>query len=406
MAVERDELQLVWPPALFASEAGALLESGADDDALGGLLAEAFHGDRGEQLLQHIARAHPYHPADDDPWALPSGFRAPDPGPFTQRATAVLVAELRRDAGELLRYVPRLLFRQRQQLLRVAVLTVAETKDQFARLVVDLCALGYFEDAFGSECDDSRDDPAGQGQRLLAGRLEVDLPLWPLHEWSNGIAHLRRVQEQWPDEVLFDVVEALDELVARPHQRCWHGHHQGWDYSDFARQSGQAVYRWKVNDLFDRSVVPLRLAESGTDAGQLVHAAGDPRDELVERALVTPEDHDRVEVRHAVELFRGRTASREDKRSAVSTLFRVLESRRGMLKQELLRADEGALFRIANEFDVRHRDGGRRPQHSDYDDAFMDWVFWWCLGTVELTNRLLDRPPLPAATAFAEPADR
>ena len=69
-------------------------------------------------------------------------------------------------------------------------------------------------------------------------------------------------------------------------------------------------------------------------------------------------------------------------------LARVLESRRPLLKRELLRKDEGALFNIANEFDVRHRTS---KQQGDYDEVFLDWVFWWYLATVELTDRLVAR---------------
>ncbi len=137
--------------------------------------------------------------------------------------------------------------------------------------------------------------------------------------------------------------------------------------------------------------MPLRLAETGSDAGLLVHAAGDPRDELTDRVLATPVPRDRAEVGHAVALFRGRSAGREDKRSAIFTLGRVLEDRRPLIDATLTRKDAGALFQIANEFDLRHR---RAPSHGkaqreDYDEAFLDWVFWWYLGTVELTDRLL-----------------
>jgi len=71
MVVERSELQLVWPPALFAAEARALLAAVADDDALGGLLAEAFHGGRGEQLLRQVADSQPPVPVPpvDSPWS-------------------------------------------------------------------------------------------------------------------------------------------------------------------------------------------------------------------------------------------------------------------------------------------------------------------------------------------------
>jgi hypothetical protein len=390
MAVERSELRLVWPPALFATEAKALLAAGADDDALGGLLAEAFHGDRGEQLLQQVARTHPHRTwaVEEDPWASANGYSYPTPEPFADRATAELLAALADDADRLPRYKPRLLYRQRQRVIEPGVLTVAECKDKFASLIVDLTVLGYFEDAFGSQCPDSREDPDGQGQRVLAERLEVDLPLWPLRVRSNVFAGPAGVHKDWPDEVFFEVVEALDEVVARPRQRGWHDYHDGWDYSDYSRPPGQTVYRWKVNELLNRSEVPLQLAVTGSDAGLLVHTAGDPRDELLDQVLDAPTCADLGDVAHAVQLFRGRVATREAKRSAVVTLAGVLERRRKLLKAELLSKDEGALFFIANEFDLRHRTA---RQQGDYDDAFLDWVFWWYLGTVELTNRLVAR---------------
>jgi hypothetical protein len=43
-----------------------------------------------------------------------------------------------------------------------------------------------------------------------------------------------------------------------------------------------------------------------------------------------------------------------DRRSAAITLAGVLEERRALLKAELLRDDEGALFQIANRFAIRH----------------------------------------------------
>ena len=69
-------------------------------------------------------------------------------------------------------------------------------------------------------------------------------------------------------------------------------------------------------------------------------------------------------------------------------LAHVLERRRSLLKDKLLRSDEGALFRIANEFAIRHEN---EKQRSDYDPVFLDWVFWWYLATIELTDRLLQQ---------------
>lgn len=396
MAVERSELQLVWPPALFAADARALLAAGADDDTLGGLLAEAFHDGRAERLLQQVAREHPPRPpeavVDIDARTVAEVY--PGGGSVGPRATAELVAELVREAEHLPRYAQRRLWRQRQRAAPAAALTVAETKSRFADVVHELTGLGYLEDAFGSQCDDSRADPAAEGQRRLAARLEVDLPLWPVRPWHEDNVAPFRIEERWPDEVFLDVVEALHELVARPRRRFWHRFHDGWDYADHTRSAGQAVYRWRVNELLDRSEIPLRLADAGPDVGLLVHAAGDPRDDLGQRVLSTPEGSDRDEVAHAVALFRGRAAGREDKRSAVVTLARVLEQRRALLKAELLSQDEATLFEVANRYDLRHRRADQRP---DYDDAYLDWVFWWYLATIELTDRLLTRQDQPGA---------
>lgn len=116
---------------------------------------------------------------------------------------------------------------------------------------------------------------------------------------------------------------------------------------------------------------------------------------MVHRVLATPDNHDRAATQHAIALFRGRAANREERRSAVLALARVLEDRRELIESQLGKKDEGALFfRIANEFDLRHRgvSGRGREQYADYDDAFLDWIFWWYLATVDLTDKLLARP--------------
>lgn len=53
-------------------------------------------------------------------------------------------------------------------------------------------------------------------------------------------------------------------------------------------------------------------------------------------------------------------ATEHDKRSAVATLAGVLEERRKLV-QSNLRKGENALFQIANEFALRHRNESHRP---------------------------------------------
>ena len=64
---------------------------------------------------------------------------------------------------------------------------------------------------------------------------------------------------------------------------------------------------------------------------------------------------------------------------------------------ELLSGDKKALFQIANQFSLPHKDSGQRD---DYDPEFLDWIFYWYLATINLTDRLLaKRSQLQPATA-------
>jgi hypothetical protein len=74
------------------------------------------------------------------------------------------------------------------------------------------------------------------------------------------------------------------------------------------------------------------------------------------------------------------------RRRSLTKKHTLLEERRALIKDDLGGKDEGALFQIANGFDLRHRRAGQR---GEYDEAFLDWIFWWYLATVELTNRLI-----------------
>ncbi len=257
---------------------------------------------------------------------------------------------------------------------------VAATAPQrFAELVGSLKANGYLDRGFDEGCAYGDPDYYSRGGEL-APALEQRLghpDLWPLRP------------ESWNKDTFYGLIEVFHDLVARPrsyfeHQDCGDGH-----FREFDMDAGRRVYRSKINRLLESTGIELRLAESGEDVGRLVHLADEGRAELVQRALASPEPVVASRVAHAIALFRRRDATEHHKRSAVFELTNVLNGRRPLLKESLFRKDEGALFEIANKFDLRH--GGEVNQQSDYDPVFLDWVFWWYLATVELTDRLLER---------------
>jgi len=222
-----------------------------------------------------------------------------------------------------------------------------------------------------------RKPPAPTPGDELEDRLGIP-GLWPLTD-----------SVPWDDDIWFGLIEVFHDLVARPRSRRWHNWNEcGWHWSEFAVEPGRQLYCWKVNELLERCGIRLRLAAEGEDVGRLVSVTNDSRDDLIETMIVSPEPDMRERLRHAVALFRGRNATPEEKRSAVVVLAGILEQRRSSLKSSLTRKDEGALFQIANEFSIRHKDAAQKV---DYDPQFLDWFFWWYLATIELTNRIIER---------------
>jgi hypothetical protein len=384
------DYQLVWPASLFRTEATALADradrfSTADAELL---LEEAFAGEaprselttatwpdmparpaspwggtgggdqRARQFLTHLAAVADVLPQ----WSAPRPYwnrRHAQPAPASAAPRPTTARTLFDD----------LMLEPENRAERVQA--------DWTRCVEDLMDRGYLDRVARRSCVD---DPAPSQYDVLdvetRDRLGVD-GLWPLRA---GI---------WDEDLFYSLVEVVHDLVARPRSRRLHDYGGcGYHYGDFALAPGRALYRWRIDQLLARHRIGLRLAADGEDTGRLVHITGDDRDELVQRGLTSPDPADRDAVRHAVVLFRDRAATRDTKRSAVAALARILEDRRALLKIELLGNDEGALFEIANRFDLRHRNADQRP---DYDDAYLDWIFWWYLATVELTDRIQTR---------------
>ncbi len=244
-------------------------------------------------------------------------------------------------------------------------------RDRLDELFRELDGAGYFDSALGEDCVDTDNDHGKRGRDRLSDLMGTD------EEWPPNLSTS-------DEDHTYTVVEALHVLVARPRTRNYHSYGREWHYSDFDRGAGQTVYRWRVNALLEQTDTLLRI----DPAGVLVETTGDPRDELLETLAADTSAPSRDALAHAIDTFRRRGATRADKRSAVVALAGILETNRALLKENLLRKDEGALFEIANTYALRHHRADQRP---DYDDAYLDWIFWWYLATVALVKELLTR---------------
>ena len=261
--------------------------------------------------------------------------------------------------------------------------TAAQGLDSFAgsfiRLIDELQERGWLEKELPAGCGTRFTDVDVDPAEVLDERLGRP-DLWPL----------RASRPTWDWDLVFGLVEVFHDLVALPRTRRFHQSEVcGWHWSEFVFEPARRIYRWRVNRLLERVGQEVRLADEGDDEGRIVAVTDEARANLLHRAVTRTDPGSGDQVREAIAMFRARSASREARRLAVVALAGVLEQRRRLLKDHLHGKDEGALFEIANRFGLRHQRDG---QLTGYDEAFLEWIFWWYLATIELTDRLLARP--------------
>lgn len=386
------DYELRWPREVLARELAALRRTRPttgrraepEDERIVFLLEDAFGEGPAEDYRQQAAtgRRVPGAPWDEDPWGVNSDHRiAASSAPGEDSYLDALVAALPelREHHEPAPYWPD---RQRVRRSATAPPDPASLRRRFARLVEEHRARGLFGRDLPPVCvDDS--EPVNEAD-VLESRLGIP-GLWPLQP------------ETWDSDTFYGLVEVFHDLAVRPRERSFHSWDGcGWHYSVFSADTGRALYRWSTNRLLERGGATLRLADSGEDVGRLIQVTDEARGDLVDRVLAAPDHQVTDQVQHAISLFRRRDATTHDKRSAVVALANVLEDRRALLKSSLFSDDETQLFHIANKFDLRHRND---KQHAKYDPAFRDWVFWWYLATIELTDQLIERQPTRDAAA-------
>lgn len=272
---------------------------------------------------------------------------------------------------------PRAYFSQRDSSVRATLETSLPAIARRVRsLVTELEREHYFSEVIGFDCVD------GNGDSDSSPEAELDQRIGKPHLWASE-------PELWTEADLCDFVEVFHDVAARPTRGWFHSFGGcGWHPTQYARKSGQSLYRWRVNQLLDTTGLDLRLADTGEDVGRMVRLGPAAIRQLVKEVLEAPSSS-ADDIAHAVALFRARGSSRQEQRSAIVALAAILEQRRDLLKTELLGKDEGSLFRIANEYDLRHR---RADQYADYGTEFLEWIFYWYLATVRLTEQLLARP--------------
>ena len=249
----------------------------------------------------------------------------------------------------------------------------------FGKLYGNLDEKGYFQEAFGLDCED-----AG----YLSGRAGSDVSayffrklrkhdLWPIEQ-----RHL-----QYDESDLFDVIELLYDHVSEPGRRECHG----WDnrchhYGSFDKGNGQALFRSEINELLSDYDEGYQLSQDG----EIVHTAIPGTETLLDSKSPTYDvrNVDSI-IAEAVECYKRSRSSQTDKRNAVKMLADALEFLRPKIKAVLSTSDENDLFIIANKFGIRHHN---KLQRTDYDqEIWLDWMFYYYLAAIHAVVRLITK---------------
>jgi hypothetical protein len=109
------------------------------------------------------------------------------------------------------------------------------------------------------------------------------------------------------NEDLWDFIEVLHDLAARPTRGWNHDHNDcGFHPASYSGSQGQVLYRWRINELLSAAACDLRLADSGEDIGRLIRLTTPDESGLLEATIDGTGSSDRETVEHAVSLCRNK----------------------------------------------------------------------------------------------------
>lgn len=359
---------LSWPRKLFVWEARRILQNASETELLPWtehLLREAFE-DEG------VADAFAAKMASQQATAM-WGVPAPTVDPVKPWLQSLLADEAR-----LAPYRPPVYFAERHSgghsdLEPDDRYTFAE---DFIELVNSMSSNGYFPKILPKICeDDNWTEPIDAAKEISrATKQVVDWPLSPM-----DAKHLSEV-------TVYSLVEYFNDQAQRPRKAEWHNWNNcGYDYSAFNRESGGAVYRWRVNNLLSQHKAPLRLGSVGDERGRLVHAFSREQDALLTNEVENRAENPGDEVAHAIRMFRARNANNIDKRAALALLYKRLEPKRKYLEGKTTKGDVDDIFNIANRYQIRHSIG---KQFNEEREEFLEWMFWNFFSMVRLLDAL------------------
>lgn len=213
-----------------------------------------------------------------------------------------------------------------------------------------------------------------------AAVIRLGFPVFPLDHWA---------ETDITEDHIFDVLEFLFDNVSKP------GRKETQMVSFLESREFYASYDEAAGKEEFRSDANAILADLGDgfelDSDGRIRSKGSGGLEHILGAQIVPFDEANVDnkVRKAIELWRNRHATLDDKKEAIRLLADVFEWLKDtqQLQRALVRKDESDLFNIANNFSIRHHE---QAQKTNYDQGiWYNWMFHFYLATYHASVRLL-----------------
>lgn len=242
---------------------------------------------------------------------------------------------------------------------------------------------GYFQEAFGHF-----HSKLGRVPGTLGYDIE-DSMLWKLRK--QNLYPIEEKCNSYSEDDLFDVIEFLYDCVSEPisavtDESEWLKVEEQWLYTKFNKETGRHKFRYEINELLRDYKDGYEISKTGE-----IFAIPDPGMEslLQEQLPEYDPEHIEVRVKAAIQKFKNRHSSPDDRRDAIRDLADVLEFLRPKLNAILTKQHESDLFNIANNYDIRHLN---EKQKTDYDKSiWYSWMFYFYLSTIHTAVRLIKK---------------
>jgi hypothetical protein len=257
------------------------------------------------------------------------------------------------------------------------VLSFENLKKAFLLIYKQLNNEGYFQKYYGKDCPDGD----------VIGKLGEDIPtaiylktflqnLWPINYWIS-----------YYDEIQFyTIVEFLHNSCSKPVETDYHRFNDcGIHVISSDDEAGGKEFRQRINPLLKR-FKKIELTENG----DILESIEEGFETLI-NAKIPSEDSENIvsRINAAVIKFRRASSTLDDRRDALRNLADVLEYTRKQVERLPMSKDTNELFRIANDFGIRHHN---TKQKTDYDTpTWHAWIFYCYLSTIHLCLRLIEK---------------